>query len=55
VTETNVERAVRSGADEEQARAWCAAGLAPIFGGAPRRVAFTGYFACVKRGRERSL
>jgi SAM-dependent methyltransferase len=49
LTETNVERALRAGAGERAVREWCERGLAPIFGGSPLPIAFTGYFACAGR------
>jgi SAM-dependent methyltransferase len=49
LTEANVERALQTGLDEPTVRAWCASTLAQVFGGTPLPVAFTGYFACVRR------
>lgn len=45
MTETNVAAAVRAGVDEESIRDWCGRTLAPVFGGVPREVVFTGYIA----------
>lgn len=45
MTETNVAAAVRAGVDESSIRAWCARTLAPVFGGVPRGIVFTGYIA----------
>jgi SAM-dependent methyltransferase len=45
LTETNVANAVGSGTPAGEIREWCAATLAPVFGGATRDVLFRGYTA----------
>ena len=49
LTETNVERAIREGQSEADVRRWCARGLDAVFARDTVSVAFTGYYACVKR------
>lgn len=46
MTETAVAAAVRAGTDEDSIRQWCRQTVAPVFGGRPRTVLFTGYIAC---------
>lgn len=47
MTETNVGYAIRNGESEAAIRQWCAATLAPVFGGLQRQVLFRGYFTCM--------
>jgi SAM-dependent methyltransferase len=49
LTESNVEHAIANGADEAALRAWCRAGLNPIFGDGTREVQFEGYIVYVRR------
>jgi len=49
LTESNVEQALAHGADEAALRAWCRAGLAPIFADGTREVLFEGYVVYVRR------
>jgi hypothetical protein len=45
MSETNVSASVRSGASEDEIRAWCRQTLVPVFGGVAREVVFRGYVA----------
>lgn len=47
LTETNVAEAIRNGVPHEEIRAWCAATLSSVFGGAAKEVLFQGYIACL--------
>jgi len=49
LTETNVEQAIRLGRPEASIRQWCARGLETVFERGTLPVAFTGYYACVRR------
>jgi hypothetical protein len=50
VTESSVIAAVEYGdKTEAEVRAWLESGLAPLFGGEPRRVAFGGYIQALRR------
>lgn len=49
LTETNVERAIREGQPEADVRRWCARGIDAVFARDTLPIAFTGYYACVKR------
>lgn len=50
LTESNVERAVTSGAAERDVRIWCERTLGPIFDERPLEVVFEGYIALIRRG-----
>jgi SAM-dependent methyltransferase len=49
LTESNVERAIREGRAEGAIRLWCSRGLEAVFERGTLPVAFTGYYACVRR------
>ena len=49
MTETNVVHAQQAGIPAPEIRAWCQAGLAPVFAGEPRTVLFDGYLACFRK------
>lgn len=46
MTETNVVHAQQAGIPAAEIRAWCEAGLGPVFAGERRTVLFDGYLAC---------
>lgn len=48
MTETNVIHALQAGIPAPEIRAWCQAGLAPVFAGERRAVLFDGYLACFR-------
>jgi SAM-dependent methyltransferase len=49
LSETNVQRAVSEGVNEEDISAWCRTTLHALTGGAPLEVLFDGYIACIAK------
>ncbi len=49
MTETNVVHAQQTGIPAAEIRAWCEAGVGPVFAGERRTVLFDGYLACLRK------